>query len=86
MPPIEDPQGGGRDITGFSRRFAAAGDYGLLYYHNLKAASEAAAEDYLAVPSSPGAKLSQAEYISITTRAVFGHDVVCRGGDHFKTW
>jgi hypothetical protein len=86
MPPIEDPLGKGRDITGYSKRFAEAGDYGLLYYHNLKAVSEAAREPYLAVPSSPGVKLTQAEYISITARAVFGQDVVCQGGNHQRTW
>jgi hypothetical protein len=88
MPPIEDPLGLDQDITGFSTAFAMGGscDYGLIYYYNLKPVSQAAAENYLVRPSDTGIKLTQAEYISITSLAVFGEGVICSGGDYQKTW
>jgi hypothetical protein len=88
MPPIEDPLGGGQDIAGFTAAFAGEGscDYGLIYYHNLKSVSQAAAEHYLALPSNPETKLTQAEYISRSSRVIFGEAVSCSGGDYQKTW
>jgi hypothetical protein len=88
MPPIEDPLAGDQDIAGFSTALAMGGfcDYGLIYYYNLKPVSRAAAENYLTLPSAPGTKLTQAEYISITSREVFGENVICSGGDYQKTW
>jgi hypothetical protein len=62
-------------------------DYGLLYYYNLKAVSEAAAEDYLAHPTD--GKITQAEYMSLTARTLFADNVVLAPGvhgDHLKDW
>jgi hypothetical protein len=86
VPPIEDPSG--KDILSFSKSFAMNGscDYGLIFYYNLKSVSQAAAEDYLVPPSRPGTKLTQAEYISITSQEVFREKVICSGGDYQKTW
>jgi hypothetical protein len=61
-------------------------DYSLLYYHNLKAVSEAAAEDYL---TTGAARYTQAEYMSLTSQALFGDDVVLAPGahgDYVKDW
>jgi hypothetical protein len=92
VPPIEDTSGQDKDIGTFSGRFAmidesgkAKCNYGLIYFQNIKPVSQAAAENYLKVPST-GQNMTQAEYISITSRAAFGEDVICSGGDHLKTW
>jgi hypothetical protein len=61
-------------------------DYGLLYYYNLKAVSEAAAEDYLT--DGPD-RYTQAEYMSLTARPLFGDDVVLAPGakgNYLKDW
>jgi hypothetical protein len=88
QPPIEDPLAGGEDIYGFTDRLAMNGDcdYGFIFCYNLKPVSQAAAENYLAIPSQPGTKLSQAEYLSITSQAIFGRNVICTGGDRLKDW
>jgi hypothetical protein len=59
-------------------------DYGLLYYHNLKAVSEAAAENYLI--ASDGTKQTQDGYLSISSKLLFQRAVNCTGGDHLKDW
>jgi hypothetical protein len=87
IPPVYDPDGAG--ITDFTDQFNMAADYGLLCYYNLKSNSEASSGNYL-VDTRPGANagsaLTQAEYISLTTQALFGGDVVCSGGDYRKDW
>jgi hypothetical protein len=71
-------------MTGMFTDFG--GDFGAVYYYNLKPVSLAESEPFLEIPSSPGTKLTQAEYMSVTSRAVFGRDVVCSDGRHLKDW
>jgi hypothetical protein len=89
VPPIDpaDPEG----IYQYTNRFktgAADGsgtcDYGLLYYQNLKAVSEAAAENYLIAANS--SRFTQAQYLTISSQSLFQRMVVCNGGDHLKDW
>jgi hypothetical protein len=85
-PPIYDAAG--RDIETYSRRFMGQ-RYGLIFYNNLKPRSE---ESPNLADTRPGAmagsRLSQADYLSITSNVVLGKDVICRtgGGDYLKTW
>jgi hypothetical protein len=63
-------------------------DYGLLYYHNLKAVSEAETGDYLYSPVY-SRKLTQAEYMTATALTLFKDRVVLAPGalgDYKKTW
>jgi len=88
VPPLTETGG----IFDFSRRFAETGDYPLIYCRNLKPVSQASGEPYLDVPPEAQAlaggktRLTQAEYLSITARAVFGKDVICGGGDNRVNW
>ncbi|MDR3131452.1 MAG: hypothetical protein LBU18_07885 [Treponema sp.] len=89
LPPVYNADG--NDITGFTKRFYMEGacDYGLLCYYNLKSAQEAASGAYLAdnrPGAAPGTHLTQAEYISLTTKVVLGKDVICSGGDYRMDW
>jgi hypothetical protein len=82
-----DPDG----IYQYTNRFktgAADGsgtcDYGLLYYHNLKAVSEAAAENYLI--ASDSSKFTQVQYFTISSQSLFQRMVTCTGGNYLKDW
>jgi hypothetical protein len=96
VPPLEETvPSAGDDIFSFSIKFrdrASVTDtfgtqYSLIYYQNLRPVSAVAADNVLAVPASlaasyPGkSKLTQAEYMSITSQVIFGEDVVCSGGN-----
>jgi hypothetical protein len=87
IPPVYDA--GGAGITDFTEQLNLLADYGLLCYYNLKSASEALSGNYLSDTrpgASAGSSLTQAEYISLTTRVLFGRDVICSGGDYCKDW
>jgi hypothetical protein len=87
IPPIYDA--GGAGITDFTDQFNEMADYGLLCYFNLKSNTEASSRNYLQdtrPEASAGSRLTQAEYISLTTQTLFGKAVICSGGDYRKDW
>jgi hypothetical protein len=97
IPPLEDTAGASNDIFTYSTKFREGlsiemMQYNLIYYQNLRSLTEAESGSALTIPASlasqyPGkVKLTQAEYMSITSQAVFGENVICTGGDYFRDW
>ena len=97
IPPLEDALGASSDIFTYSTKFREGlavemMQYNLIYYQNLRSVSQAESDSALNIPASLASqypskvRLTQAEYMSITSQAVFGEDVICSGGDHLKDW
>jgi hypothetical protein len=70
-----DLDGAAQDLRDFSNRFAEAKDYGLIFYQNLKPTP------------TPEVNREMTAYMSVTSRAVFGKDVVCaNGGGNYQNY